>query len=30
MQNTGTHRTAAPGTATSTPTHCPYCACSAG
>ncbi|CAM5506443.1 molybdopterin oxidoreductase family protein [Streptomyces violaceorubidus] len=30
MQNTGTHRTAAPGTATSTPTHCPYCALQCG
>ncbi|MGW2293398.1 molybdopterin oxidoreductase family protein [Streptomyces violaceorubidus] len=30
MQNTGTHRTAAPGTATPTPTHCPYCALQCG
>ncbi|MFJ8807755.1 molybdopterin oxidoreductase family protein [Streptomyces sp. NPDC102490] len=30
MQNTGPHRTAAPGTATPTPTHCPYCALQCG
>ncbi|MFI1754627.1 molybdopterin oxidoreductase family protein [Streptomyces sp. NPDC020571] len=30
MQNTGTHTTAAPGTATPTPTHCPYCALQCG
>ncbi|MET7319508.1 molybdopterin oxidoreductase family protein [Streptomyces sp. NPDC005549] len=30
MQNTGTHPTAAPGAATPTPTHCPYCALQCG
>ncbi|PPS81827.1 molybdopterin oxidoreductase family protein [Streptomyces sp. MH60] len=30
MQNTGTHTTAAPGAATPTPTHCPYCALQCG